>query len=193
MHLHCEFGHLGPALRLLFTSDGTVTDMLQAICGEKIHARKMTQDVSPAERPIDALEIAPGELVMSRRVLLQGERTGTDYVYADSMIAFDRLDIRFQQGLLNSDTPIGRLWRENRLEIFKEILDVRETAAGHLAAYFGTSAGDSLIVRTSRVFMAGRPAMLITEHFSPVLGASRSIIGAFNTQRASTGRTTMPI
>jgi chorismate-pyruvate lyase len=175
MRFSCDIDQLEPALRLLVTSDGTVTDMLQAICQEKINARKLAQEVQPAVRRIDPLDLVPGELLMSRRVVLQGERTGTNYIYADSCIAIDRLDVRLQQGLLKSDTPLGRLWRDNRVEIFKEVIAVSHQAAGHLAGHFGTSADTNLLVRTCRVFVAGRPAMLITEHFSPALAASIAI------------------
>jgi chorismate-pyruvate lyase len=175
MCVSCEIERLEPALRLLLTSDGTVTDMLQAICREGIHARKLVQEIQPAVRRIDALDLGPGELLMSRCVVLQGDRTGTNYIYADSSIAIDRLDVRFRQGLLKSDTPIGRLWRHNRVEIFKEIICVSNQPAGHLAGHFGTGADTNLPVRTCRVYMGGRPAMLITEYFSPALAAGIAI------------------
>jgi chorismate-pyruvate lyase len=169
MHVSCDFDLVEPSLRVLLASDGTVTDMLQTICREGINARKIAQEVQPAVRSIQPLELAPGEAVLRRRVLLQGNRTGTNYVYADSWIAIDRLDARFRKGLLESDTPIGRLWRNNRVEIFKEIISVWQTAARHIGGYFGTSAKTNLLVRTSRVFVLSRPTMLITEHFSPAL------------------------
>jgi chorismate-pyruvate lyase len=175
MHLSCDFDLVEPSLRVLLTSDGTVTDMLQTICRERINARKITQELQSAVCSIQPLELAPGESVLRRRVLLHGNRTGTNYVYADSWIAIDRLDARFREGLLKSDTPIGRLWRNNRVEIFKEIIGVSEAAAGHIAGYFGTSADTNLLVRTCRVFVLGRPAMLITEHFSPALAVSTTL------------------
>jgi chorismate-pyruvate lyase len=146
--------------------------MLQVICRERINARKLGQEVGPSARRIDELDLRPGELLMNRRVVLQGDRTGTNYVYADSCIAIDRLDARFQKELETSDIPIGRLWRDNRVEIFKEIVGVANKAAGHLAGHFGIEADTNLIVRNCRVFVAGRPVMLITEHFSPALGTS---------------------
>jgi chorismate-pyruvate lyase len=175
MPVTCEIERLEPALQLLLASDGTLTDMLQALCREKINARKLAQEVAPAVRRIDSLDVESGELLMSRRVLLQGDRTVRSYVYAESLIALTRLDARFQQGLLTSDAPIGRLWRDNRVEIFKEITGLADQAAGLLARYFGTSAATRLLVRTCRVFVAGRPVMLISEHFSPTLADSMAL------------------
>jgi chorismate-pyruvate lyase len=149
--------------------------MLQVICREPIKAKKLAQEVQPAVRRFDLLDLEAGELLMSRRVLLQGDRTGTSYVYADSCIAITRLDIRFQQGLLKSDVPIGRLWRDNRVEIFKEITGLKTQAAGYLAGYFGTSADTSLLVRSCRIFAGGRPAMLINEYFSPALAGNTAV------------------
>lgn len=169
MFLNLEIERLNPALRLLLTSDGTLTDMLQAICRERINARILAQDVGPAVCRIDPLAVEPGELLMNRRVLLQGDRTVTSYICADSTIAITRLDVRFQQGLLTSNAPIGRLWRDHRIEIFKEILGLANQPAGTLAPYVGTNVDTSLPVRTCRVFVAGRPVMLITEHFLPAL------------------------
>jgi chorismate-pyruvate lyase len=185
MHFCCDIDHFEPALRLLVTSDGTVTDMLQAVCRERINVRKLAQEIQPAVRGLDWLDLPPGELLMSRRVLLQGDQTGTTYIYADSCIAIDRLDVRFQQGLLRSDTPIGRLWRDNRLEVFKEIIGVSIQAAGHLARHFGTGRDANVLVRTCRVFVAGRPAMLIAEYFSPAIAASIAIQSAGCVQDAS--------
>jgi chorismate-pyruvate lyase len=154
---------------LLLTSDGTLTDMLQTICDERIHARKLEQDVRPAVRRNHLLDLETGEPLLSRRVLLQGDQTRTNYVYAESYIAITRLDVRFQQGLLKSDTPIGRLWRDNRVEIFKEITRLGSEPAGDLSGYFGSSSKTRVPVRTCRIFIGGRPAMLITEYFSPDL------------------------
>jgi chorismate-pyruvate lyase len=81
MQLSCHFSHLELSLRVLLTSDGTVTDML-TMCRERINAVKIAQELQPAERFVDPLELAPGESVLSRHVLVRGDRTGTNYVYA---------------------------------------------------------------------------------------------------------------
>lgn len=175
MHIGCDIDGLQPALRLLLISDGTLTDMLQAVCREGINVPIQAHHVQPAVRRIDALDLGPGELWMSRRVVLYGVRTGTNYVYADSCIALDRLDRRLRDGLMESDTPIGRLWRENRVELYKEVISVSSQPAGHAARHFGIRADDPLFVRTCRVYFRSRPAMLITEHFSPALATGIAI------------------
>lgn len=192
MRLSCDINHLDPALRVLLTSDGTVTDMLETICGETIKARRIAQEVRPAIRSVEPLELPTGESLLYRRVLLQGERTSTNYIYAESWIAIERLDVRFQEGLLASDTPIGRLWRSNRVEIFKELILISQVEASHIAHYFGTAADMKLLVRTCRVFILGRPVMLISEHFSPALAGSTSAESCSSPRYPEGGRTHSP-
>jgi chorismate-pyruvate lyase len=191
LHYNCDIDRLEPAMRLLLTSDGTVTDMLQAITRENIRARRLAQEVRTAVYRVDSLDLDPGELLMGRCVLLEGDRTWTNYVYAESYIAIGRLDVQFQSGLLNSDTPIGRLWRDNKVEIFKEILTVSKQPSGSLASHFGAGNDSPVIVRTSRVFMGGRPVMLITEHFSPAVAdclARENSLNALSTDSALAAR-----
>ena len=47
---------------------------------------------------------------------LRGSRSGTNHVYAESLIAADRLGPAFRRGLVESDVPLGRLWIEQKLE-----------------------------------------------------------------------------
>ena len=172
MRLSCDIDDLEPAMRILLTSDGTVTDMLQGLCRERIMARKLTQNVQPAPCQIDPLDLASGGSLMRRSVVLQGFETGTNYIYADSSIAIDRLDVGFREALLNSDTPIGRLWRDRRLEVFKEITGISRVRSDRASKHFGTSSQESVLVRTCRVFVSGVPAMLITEYFGPALSSN---------------------
>ena len=125
MHFNSDIEHIEPAFRLLLTSDGTLTDMLQVTCRERINARILAQEVKPAGRRIDPLDLGPGELVMSRRVLLQGDRTGTYYIYADSCIAITRLDVR-----LHRFERAGPAWPASRRAAARRPLLVRQGATG---------------------------------------------------------------
>ena len=58
--------------------------------------------------------------------LLRGARTSAPVLYAESLIALDRLDARIRHGLLTTEQPIGRLIRDNRLETFRELLSCEE-------------------------------------------------------------------
>lgn len=157
--------------RVLLISDGTVTDVVATAFLEPIHLVKISEEASPAQLPIDALDLKSGELVMRREILLQGERSRINRVYAESLIALDRLNPNLRDQLMNSDIPIGRLWMQHKLETRKEILKIWHVADGELCSYFGSAAKSGLLARTYRVFSGGRPIMLISEYF-PLAGTA---------------------
>jgi len=146
--------------RILLVCDGTLTDTIEAAFQEPIVLHKVDVAVSAAATPTPELSIQSGAQVMHRRILLRGESTGRNYVYAQSLLALDHLPAGFRRDLVESNVPLGRLWSDYRLETWKELLSVERAPA--TSAYF--PAGD-LLTRTYRVISAGRPIMRITESF----------------------------
>lgn len=159
---------VGPPLsrlqRVLLTTDGTVTHVLEAYEAERIVVQKLGQS---QDREVATSEMDPAgpETVMRRAILLQGAQTKENYVYAESIILSDRLETRVADGLLFTEEPIGRLLLDSRLETFREILDCGREPAGDHAQHFGMDASAPLISRTYRVIAGRRPIMLITEKF----------------------------
>lgn len=156
---------LGALQRVLLVTDGTLTEILEAHFFDRIRLVKVSQRLTSANASHSLIDPHPGEALIERKILLQGERSHRNYAYAESLIAVDRLDPSFRDGLLNSDTPLGRLWLEHKLETFKELQQVRSQSADGLCEYFNCVAATSLLVRTYRVFSAGKPVMVITEYF----------------------------
>lgn len=154
--------------RILLVTDGTLTEILEAMFFERIRLVKVSQSVIPATASHALLEPILGEPLLKRRILLQGVRSGRNYVYAESLIAVDRLGQSFRDELLDSGVPLGRLWLDHRLETFKELQEVRCLQAEKLAHYFECDEAESFLARTYRVFAAGRPVMVITEQFPTV-------------------------
>jgi chorismate-pyruvate lyase/acyl carrier protein len=151
--------------RILLTTDGTVTEILEAFSGESIRVVKLHQDVINLERAVASLELPWGEPVLRRSILLQGHMSLVNFLYADSIIALDRLTEGVRDGLLNSKKGIGMLILEHRIETFKEILDCGIEPASGLAQYFQVEPEASIIHRTYRMLSGGRPIMVITEKF----------------------------
>jgi chorismate-pyruvate lyase len=169
-----DLGALNPAHRLLLTSDGTITDMLHSLMGEDIVMRKLHQQGFQTPARIEPLEVPAGTWLVDRRVLLQGAVTGRTYVYATSVIALPRLESRVRAEFLDSDTPLGRIWRKHRVETFKDIIAYRQAPAGDVAGYFDVDAATLVRSRTYRLLARGVAVMLITEHFSPAIASFRS-------------------
>jgi chorismate-pyruvate lyase len=156
---------LGLIPRLLLISDGTLTDIVEAAFLEPITLVKLSLDSYAASVPVDALDIKTGDPVMRRKILLRGAVTGTNFVYAQTLIALNSLPQVVRDELVNSGSPIGRLWTQHKLETRKEMLSIWREEAGELAEHFGLPENESMLARTYRVFTAGQPSMLISEYF----------------------------
>ncbi|MBW3646032.1 MAG: DUF98 domain-containing protein, partial [Actinobacteria bacterium] len=106
-----------------------------------------------------------GRPVLRRTVLLQGADSGRTFLCADSLMVPERLDQPVLEGLLATDTPVGTLLLQNRVETFREVLSVGREPAGSCAGYFAVEADTEMVWRTYRVCARQRPIMVITEKF----------------------------
>ncbi len=86
-------------------------------------------------------------------------------LYAEVVVALDRVDPALLEGLTGTDKPVGILLRENRTETFREILLVDREPAGPCGAHFGIGPDAELLFRTYRILARRQPIMLITEKF----------------------------
>ena len=151
--------------RILLTTDGMVTEMLEAQFWERMVVERLFQEDYVLEEELSELECKTGDHVLDRRILLRGRISHLARIYAESFIVLDRLPDFILDGLLNSQKPIGLLILESRLETFREILGCAREESGDLAQYFGIEPKDDLISRRYRVIADGQPIMLITEKF----------------------------
>ncbi len=158
---------LGVFQRVLLTTDGTIVRLLEGCFGEPVRTAELVQFRTPASATDGALEPAGHETILRRKVLLQGSRTGRNYVYADSFTVLDRVGSSLREALLSTSEPIGRLLVSNRVETFREILRVGRRRAGALGGWFGLEFSDELLFRNYRLISGGRPIMLIAESFPP--------------------------
>ncbi|MFV1956471.1 MAG: chorismate pyruvate-lyase family protein [bacterium] len=162
---HINIKDLTPFQRILLTTDGMVTEILEAYLWERMKVTKIFQEYFILEHSIPSLEIERGCRILKRKICLCGRLSHKNHIYAETIIVPDRLDERIRDGLLNSNKPIGQLILEDRLETFREILDYGKEQAHDLAVYFNIKKNDFLIFRTYRVFANSLPIMLITEKF----------------------------
>ncbi|XTZ13727.1 chorismate--pyruvate lyase family protein [Micromonospora echinospora] len=150
--------------RLLLTSDGTVTPMLEQIVGEPIVTAGLT--VTPVAADDDSVGLLPGgQELHCRRTDLVGAVTGTVHVRARSILAVDLLPPQLRADLAETDEPIGVLLRRHRLETYRELLWWRvHPGEGDEEA----GAGRPPTPRASRryrLFTGGQAALLIQETF----------------------------
>lgn len=151
--------------RLLLTTDGTITHILEAFTNERVEIVKLDEAVGVSQPGDAGLDVEEGELLLRRRVLIRGSVTKTPLIYAVSSIAVRRLPPPVHHALVHTDEPIGRVLFAHRTESLREILQVRREPAGDAAACFGVDPEDWALCRTYRILAGGRPIMLIDEKF----------------------------
>ena len=156
---------LNPFQKILLIADGTLTNILEAFLNEPIGVIKLSEEIVSITADILPLEIKVGTEVLERQILLCGKTSRRNWLYADSIIVLERMEERFREKLIKSHIPIGKLWREHKMETFKEIVTYAREQAGDLSNCFDIKREDKLLSRTYRVFSSHQPVMMITEKF----------------------------
>lgn len=164
-HYSVDLSDLNLFQRILLQTDGTLTEMLENYLGENISVLKITEDIQYEPQNIFPLNINNGQEIIKRKILLQGENSRKNWLYADSVIVLDRLEKNFREELITSGKPIGKLWKKYKIETYKEIISYFREPAAVLSKYFDMSKRDDLLCRTYRVFSNRKPVMMITEKF----------------------------
>ncbi len=164
-HIPIDPSNLSIFQRIVLTTDGTLTELLEAYLCEKLQIVKLSEKSVVNDQPLDYLDIQGGTEVIERKILLRGKISRVNWIYAHSFIVPNRLDEKFRERLLVSQEPIGRLWVEHRAETFREIVESAREVAGDLAEYFKIDREERLLSRTYRVFSNRQPIMMITEKF----------------------------
>src|SRR6266542_1885576 len=100
-HEHASLQPLQPAIgalqltklqRLLLTTDGTVTDIVETHAGERVRVVRLFQGLIQAGEPIPDMDLEADDPILFRKILLQGRISGHNLLYAESVIVPDRLD-----------------------------------------------------------------------------------------------------
>lgn len=151
--------------RILLTTDGTVTDMLEAYLCEPIQLVKLSEKLMKTSSYIQPMEIEEGTEFIERKILLRGRISRKNYIYAESIIVLNRLEENFRNELINTKTPIGKLWFEKKVETFKEIIDSGKYPARDFSQYFNIEPEENLFFRTYCVRSNQKYTMMITEKF----------------------------
>lgn len=156
---------LNPFQKMLLKANGTVTAMLEAYSSEPIHIVKLSENQAKMKLDLPEINFNQEEQVLARKVLLQGKISQRNFIYATSFILINNLEKRFSHELLTSSKPIGRIWSEQKVETFKEIIDSGFEPANELSNYFSIQPQENLVFRTYCVYSSGKITMIITEKF----------------------------
>lgn len=143
----------------MLTTDGTVTELLSLYCGEPIVARKLGESFDTASHGGRHVR------VLHRTVLLC-TAAGEPCLHAQSHFMFDRFPASIQRDLVETTMPIGLLWRRERLEMHREIIERKRETDPAVAALLGVSAENDLLCRTYRIVHQCETLGTITEKFA---------------------------
>jgi len=153
--------------RVFLTTDGSVTELLEQYFDEPIKVVKLYEKVEECISQLPGLHqmaiASENTPILKRTVLLQGQQTMNNWVYAESSILLNNLSQNFRTDLLASREPIGKLWAKYRCETYKTMLSANQEKAGILSEYFNIQSDDNMISRTYSVYSSGKLVMVITE------------------------------
>lgn len=158
-----EPGALPPFARVLLITDGTVTHMLRAHFGEPIEVHVEAHDFTAPAEGNRWLGAPGGAQVLVRDVILTGATSGRLFARARSHIALDRLTPQMREDITAMRRSIGNVLLAHFSENRRELLWHGLTRRGCLE-------------RTYRVIAGGRPLMVITETFEPLVLAEDTMI-----------------
>jgi chorismate-pyruvate lyase len=133
--------------KILLLTDGTVTELLALQTGQTIRATKLAHAIACADQ-LDkpaALICAPHAHLLRREIVL--ESNDARYIHAESYFVVDRFSPQLQKALADSDAPIGLLWKREKLEMFREVIDVQLLTAPEIAAKLGVPPASLLASR----------------------------------------------
>ncbi len=157
-----NFAELPPILRVLLTTDGTVTKCLESFFWEPVDVHRTLQQRETLTCPCPALNKQADDSVIARNVILQGAQSQRIYALACSYICPDALPEDIRQDLEQDKVGIGELLREYGLETYRELFSIAQE-----------NIDDQIhICRTYRILMAKQPLIQITEKFPLALYSS---------------------
>ena len=164
---YIKFNSLSPFQRILLSTDGTLTEILEAYLYETIKVIKLYEEIIVIDNTLckKIIPLQSGSEAISRKTLLQGTHSLQKWLYAESIIITEHLEASFKNELLHTATPIGKLWIKFKVETFKEIVAVSQHPALELADYFDIRSDQQLYSRTYHVYSNQQIIMIITEKF----------------------------
>ncbi|MCE5215037.1 MAG: chorismate lyase [Methanobacterium sp.] len=116
-----KVGKLSSAQKILLTTDGSVTTILDVLKGH-VNINTLVQEFVPADRKMaHDLNINVGDTVNYRVVVIKSE---TPLIYAISLVPLQRLSNDFKEDLIRADIPIGRILKKHNIESRREIKSV---------------------------------------------------------------------
>ncbi len=156
---------LDPMERALLVIDGTVTRFIEAYRMEPIEVVTLGQTEEILKKDHKWLELSQGHTVVSRRVLLKGRHSDRVYASAESLVDPKRLKEAVKDKIGDMPKGLGRMLLSGRTEQYRELLWYGKEPPTDFPGDMRTLSSEYSLMRTYRIIVRGKPAMMITEWF----------------------------
>jgi beta-ribofuranosylaminobenzene 5'-phosphate synthase len=165
--IETQVGRLSPMQKFLLGTDGSVTQILEAITGKPVVIETREQKITAADPAIaKRLGIQAGDPVNYRVVEIKTLANGEVLIYAISHTPVARLSPEFKDDLMKADIPIGKIIQNHRIEARREILDAWVSpASAEAGRIFSLCSHEPLLSRQYRIIHNGEPLIFIQEQF----------------------------
>ncbi|MEO5657657.1 MAG: chorismate lyase [Nitrospiria bacterium] len=161
-----------PTLRLLLTSDGSMTAALEALVLGPIDVEVVHQGEEPLDDDTaDRLGVPPRQTAVVRHVWLTHRRR--KLLYASSVLPSASLSAELAEGLRRGSQPLGRLVDACGGTAVRDGLRIGRLQDAALAGAFGADPSERLWCRVYRLTAEGTLSAWISEVFSPHLAERR--------------------
>lgn len=148
--------------KTLLVTDGTVTDLLRLYTHKEITVEKISQKMTLSGSKESKLCVSDTPIL--KREILLGHK-GENYVYANSIFVYENMSRKSQYALLETDRPIGLLWKEDKIDTFRDIIEIRVEYCDSLTAFFDVPLGTEFLARTYIIYNNQKTLGMITEKF----------------------------
>lgn len=148
--------------KTLLVTDGTVTDLLRLYTHKEITVEKINQEITLSG--IEESKLCEHETPILKREILLGHKK-ENYVYANSFFIFENMSRKSQYALLETNRPIGLLWKEERVDMFRDIIEIRIELCDSLTSFFDVPQSTKFLARTYVIYNNQKTLGMITEKF----------------------------
>jgi chorismate-pyruvate lyase len=156
---------MDPVLRLLLTSDGTITTSLQALMRTPIGVEVIRQeDIRIDKATAEFLTAQPGSDALARDVWLTGK--GRRLVYASSIIVLEGLRRPLLESLRTGEKPLGLLLQESGEPVIRDRLQIARIADPSGIQWMGLAGSGPIWLRRYRMTIRSKSTALIQEQFT---------------------------
>ena len=148
---HIDFTAIPPILRVLLSTDGTVTKTLESYFWEPVKVQLLAQEQRFLQQDDPVLHLSKETPIMERQVSLVGSQSNHHYAHAESIVIPSYLPKQVAAALSSEKMGIGEVLRTMGMETYREII--------------GFNLGDEEVSRCYLIWKNAKPIMQVTETF----------------------------